>query len=159
MAVDLNKAPTGWSPTKKLAMMCGSIVLGGALVTVACHIFGDEPKKEVAKPAVVVAKPVDAKVLKTRNGVPVDAAMDAIFRQLRVSKVCYEPERSTFFVRFEGNKELGTWANTWQILDQLTFQHIPSNGTYFLEEIDNDDYTRVWPDVSKLYCAEDKAAK
>lgn len=78
----------------------------------------------------------------------------AIFRHIRADKVCYEESRGVYFVRFPSDEDLGDWKNSWHVIKDPVFQPIPANGTWYLEQIPTRAYTQIWPDVSKLQCAE-----
>lgn len=84
--------------------------------------------------------------------ISVRKGFNAIFRHLKADEVCYEPSRSTYLIHFREGAGDG-WANHWYIIKHPSFHYIPANQTWFLEQIPNEDYTRIWPNVKGLQCA------
>jgi hypothetical protein len=82
--------------------------------------------------------------------VPVDKALAAVKRgNNRSDKVCYDSESNQYFVHFPNNDD--EFFSGWYHIQYDTLNKA-ANGTYWVDDLDSDHYTRFSPDVTGLPC-------
>lgn len=125
----------GSSRAKQMALGAGAI-LGTVSVCVGLALFFMTPKAEEKAPG--------------PESITRKEAYAALFRSIRADRICYDEGRNAYFVHFP--EEVEGWEG-WHYIDAPQFYKMDANGTWFVAQIPDDKYVRVYPDVNGMPCA------
>jgi len=125
--------------------------LNVALVTAAMSGCSDDKPKEVAKveaAASAVEQPAAEPVEKPTT----QQMLDAMVRPYaRMSKVCVDGARErAFFLLFNDTSEPDKLIG-WYFVEGINF-YKTSNNTWFIGDIADDKFVKVYPDITGLQC-------
>lgn len=107
-------------------------------------IFAFATKKEEKKE--------EKKVEPKEVSITVAESFGALFRSMAADKICYDEGRNGYFIHFKDDFR-EPWGGWWWYVDAPTFYKVSTNSSWFVTDIPNEKFTRIFPDVNGMPCA------